>query len=178
MTYEKRNPARGEAAGRGTTNDMHRNAARNARAAQAKRRTPDPHCRTLCDDAGSASDRRFFAENPGRNYRLRPARQGEVRDFLRFGKSIPERYFLCVAIWQVWPGVRLRVFATGIPTATVNHKSSSPAAGLDLKILSVAVMDGQEPPKSRRGCRSANAITAPCGRGGTGRRAGLKIQFW
>ena len=31
---------------------------------------------------------------------------------------------------------------------------------------------------SRRGCRSANAIAAPCGRGGTGRRAGLKIQFW
>jgi hypothetical protein len=66
----------------------------------------------LVEEVVWASDRTFFQQHPGRQYRLRPAWQVEVEDFVRHGGGAAD---LCdghcwwVVVHQMAPGFRYRV---------------------------------------------------------------------
>ena len=74
----------------------------------------DDELAQLLDDVVMVSDRKFFIQHPGREFRIRPAWEIEVEQIARVNSSnvtaqpIADDHCWWTLVWQVSPGMRMR----------------------------------------------------------------------
>lgn len=76
------------------------------------------------------ADTRFFEENPGRRYRLRPAQPVEIATGFRDRDPAPSGFTLYVVVRQLCPGLRAHAFLMGGPDAHKPEASEAEARDL------------------------------------------------